>query len=123
MASGANDRATVLVVEDDQSVLELIRLVLIRTGVRAFIAESAMEAAAIANEAHIDLLVTDVVLPGASGVELAALLRAERPSLRVLFITGWADPSELNDLADGMLLRKPFDVRDLERAVATALGT
>ena len=64
------------------------------------------------------------MLPGASGPELAKKLRAERPALRVIYITGWHEHSALADVPDGaLLLRKPFDLSELARTVASALGS
>jgi DNA-binding response OmpR family regulator len=69
----------------------------------------------------IDLLVSDVVLPRMSGVELAEELRARRPRLRVLFISGYTG-SHLAHLPDGVhFLAKPFGARDLLRRAGEAL--
>jgi CheY-like chemotaxis protein len=119
---GAGDRTTILVVEDDEAVRELIRKALAPIGSRLVLAGSAAEAAAAAAGTHIDLLLTDVGLPGASGTELAAKLRAEQPALRVIYITGWHDHIALGDVPDGLLLRKPFDLAELTWVVASALG-
>ncbi len=72
----------------------------------------------------IDLLLTDVVMPGLNGRELAALLTAARPGLKVLFMSGYADHSVVNHdvLADGVpFLQKPFEPRDLAKMVRQTL--
>jgi CheY-like chemotaxis protein len=118
----ADDGRTVLVVEDDVAVRELIRKTLAPLGSRLLVAGSAVEAAALAAETHVDLLLTDVVLPGENGTVLALTLRADRPALRVIYMTGWHEHAALADIPDGFqLFRKPFDLSDLARAVTTAL--
>ena len=91
-------------------------------GSRLLVVRSAEEAVAAAAGTHIDLLLTDVGLPGASGTELAAELRAEHPELPVIYMTGWQEHGALTDVPDGMLLSKPFELSALKRAVASALG-
>jgi CheY-like chemotaxis protein len=73
---------------------------------------------------HLDLLVTDVGLPGASGRQLADAARAKIPALRVLFITGYAGTA-LDDaqLSDGIeILRKPFALDEFASRVAAILS-
>lgn len=73
----------------------------------------------------IDLLLTDMVMPGLSGPALAAQLVASRPSLRVLFITGYAVEAieRRGDLADASgLLEKPFSGDQLARKVRDVLA-
>ncbi|MBV8613282.1 MAG: response regulator, partial [Acetobacteraceae bacterium] len=67
----------------------------------------------------LDLLVTDVIMPGMDGPALAAHVRAERPGLPVLFITGHPGAHMLDGEA---VLAKPFTARELSEAVARALG-
>jgi len=120
--AGAGDRTTILVVEDDETVRELVRKALARLGTRVLVAGSATEALEAAAGTHIDLLLTDVGLPGASGTELATELCATQPALRVIYMTGWQEHNALADVPDGLLLSKPFDLAGLQRAVADALG-
>ena len=82
---------TLLVVEDDPTVGELVRDVLEPLGYSVLTTASGEEALA-ASEAHagpIHLLLTDVVMPGMNGKQLAEVLRAKRPGIRVLFMTGY----------------------------------
>jgi CheY-like chemotaxis protein len=119
----AGDRPTILVVEDDATIRDLIRTVLARFDARLMLAGSAEEAAAAAAaEPHIDLLLTDVLLPGASGRELATTLRGTHPALRVIYITGWRENTALDGIPDAMILSKPFELKELARVVASALG-
>ena len=121
-SGAAGDRTTIMVVEDDDAVLELIRQVLAPTGARLLLAGSAEEASTlVTGDAQLDLLLTDVLLPGARGTELAASLGATRPALRVIFMTGWREHASLADAKDGVILAKPFELKELARAVANAL--
>ena len=73
---------------------------------------------------HIDLLLTDVVMPGMNGAELAQRVRAQRPDIRVLFASGFADTGRVSReiLADtGHFLAKPFSVGDLTARVRRVL--
>ena len=103
---------TILLCEDDAIAREVIGEVLDEAGYRIVPVASPDEAlAASEREGSIDLLVTDVVLPGMSGLRLARELRARRPGLRVLFMSGYteqviADRSGI-DIGEH-LLRKPF---------------
>jgi len=108
---------TVLVVEDEPVVRNLIVEVLQDLGYRALEASDGPAGLRILqSRQHIDLLVTDVGLPGVNGRQLADAARETRPSLKVLFITGYAgNTTPANSfLAPGMeLLAKPFPVEAL----------
>jgi CheY-like chemotaxis protein len=116
----------VLVVEDE----EPVRLVAVRA-LRALgyaVLEAADGAAALARSAAhagaIDLLLTDVVMPGASGPEVARALAAARPSLRVLFMSGYTERAARSRgrLPPGAsLVEKPLTLDALGRAVRAAL--
>ncbi len=110
----------VLLVEDDEAVragtAELLRD-MGHTVIEAGDAESAMAAV---RSTPIDLLFTDVRLPGVSGDVFAAAASAEQGRLRIVFATGVADMSE-GDVAGGpVLLRKPYTAADIEAAIAAA---
>jgi len=117
--------ATVLVVEDEDAVRTLARTILVRAGYTVIDAADAQIALSLAaaHDGPIDLLLTDVVLPGSSGPSLAASLHASRPQTRVVFMSGYAgDPAAYARLSAVTLLRKPFTsavlVRTLEEALA-----
>ena len=83
--------ATVLVVEDDQPLLEFFSTLLRREGYRILAAANGVEALAIADSNpgdRIDILLSDVAMPYMSGIQLAERLRANRPEIRVLLISG-----------------------------------
>ncbi len=109
---------TVLVVEDRAEVREFAENVLAGAGYRVLTAAHGPEALDIAREAghHVDLLLTDVIMPGMTGSELAAALVAELPSLRVILMSGYTAGTQL-DGKHGSPLTKPFTPGDLLRRV------
>ncbi|MBK6917935.1 MAG: response regulator [Deltaproteobacteria bacterium] len=121
-------RETVLVVEDDASVRELVGLLLRRLGYEVLSAEhghAACERFDTDGE-RIDLLLTDVVMPRMGGRELAELLRARRPELRVLYMSGHADDAVLRHGVmrdDVAFLPKPFTPAALADKVREVLDT
>jgi two-component system cell cycle sensor histidine kinase/response regulator CckA len=114
----ARPNATVLVVDDEPTLRSVIRRSLLREGYDVLVAEDGQRALALAR-AHptdIDLLITDVVMPGLSGLELARELTSERQGLSVLFISGFTFEEAVppTDLANGTCyLPKPFDTKVL----------
>jgi two-component system cell cycle sensor histidine kinase/response regulator CckA len=122
---GAAAASTLLVVEDEADVRALLVRALQQAGYRVYSAATANEALAVAASiaAPIDLLVTDVVMPGDSGATLARRLREQQPGLRVLFISGHlADPLDLATLPGAQFLPKPFGLDDLLGAVGALLA-
>src|SRR5882762_3836762 len=120
-------KTTVLAVEDNVGVLDFVRDVLESAGYRVLTAATAAEAIAIseADPNPIDLLLTDLILANLRGQPLAARLRATRPRLRVLYISGY--PSEVfaaegERALDAPLLMKPFLIAELEQVVREVLG-
>ena len=113
----AQDGESVLVVEDDPAVRMLVLDVLDELGYAAHSAAEATAALALIEAGlHIDLLVTDVGLPGLNGRQLAEIARQQRPGLKVLFITGYAEKAaeRYGFLAEGMdMITKPFSLERL----------
>lgn len=108
---------TVLVAEDEPAILRLLVTVLEQQGFDVLAVSSGDEALVRADEhdGEVDLLVTDVVMPGLSGTELAERLRVGKPGLDVLFISGYTQHPEalLGQSADAraartLFLGKPF---------------
>ncbi|NBB61504.1 PAS domain-containing protein [Pseudomonas sp. ODNR1LW] len=127
-APGAATRQkTVLVVDDEATIRMLLSEGLADEGYDLLQAEEARGGLAIVNSGrHIDLLITDVGLPGGmNGRQLADAARVSRPGLKVLFITGYAETSVLSggDLEDGMhVLTKPFELKTLARRLDAILA-
>jgi len=116
---------TVLLVDDDDSVRSLARRSLGRQGYTVLTTGSGDEARQLAanRDAPIDLLVTDVMMPGMNGPDLADALRREHPHLKVIFISGYAgDAVSQPTVGNGTrFLQKPFAIVDLGRAVRELL--
>jgi len=106
--------STILIVDDEEFLLQYVRLVLVRAGYGVLTAENGEEAWDLiaVNNQEIRLLLTDIVMPGSfDGFELAERVRKRHPDLPVLFMTG--APLQANVSKDGLtgqrkLLRKPF---------------
>ncbi len=104
---------SILVVEDETEVRELASEFLRAGGYTILEAKDGAEAVRMvaANQKELHLLLTDMVMPGMSGAELAKILRKARPDLRVIYMTGYAEFSGKNgDMAEGAagVLQKPF---------------
>lgn len=110
--------STILLADDDAAVRELCGDILRSRGYRVLTASSGAEALDVSGKfpGRIDLLVSDVVMPGLSGPQLAAQLAAERPGLPILFMTGYA-PEGIPRGPDISVIAKPFDQRGLLDAV------
>lgn len=115
---------TVLVVEDQEQVRRLVVRVLRERGFRVIEASSGAEALLLAEDIgdRLELLVTDVVMPRMSGLELSRRLRERFPELRVLLVSGFT-PRSLGEMGgvDALTLGKPFTPLQLVTAVRTAL--
>jgi len=112
-------RETILLVEDESGVRAFARIAMQRFGYRVIEAASAEAALAVLAEqpdTRIDLLLTDLVLPGMDGRVLATHVRRQRPATRVLFMSGYADRLGTSNgfLEPGFeLLEKPFAAQTL----------
>jgi signal transduction histidine kinase/CheY-like chemotaxis protein len=113
-SAGSLGRMVVLVVDDDDAVRMVARRFLEIQGAAVHEAAGADEAIQVASAAGpIDILVTDVSMPGMGGDELAAHLRSAHPGLKVVFMSGQG-PQEMRDRGSpAAYLRKPFNARDM----------
>ena len=119
---------TVLLVEDDEMVRALVLKVLKGNGYAVLVAVSGGDAerVAAAYEGRIDLLLTDVVLPGINGGQVAQLLTAARPTIKVLYLSGYTDDAIVHHgvLEPGVaFLQKPFTPAVLGRKVREVLDS
>jgi CheY-like chemotaxis protein len=117
---------TVLLVEDEESVRQLVRETLESRGYRIYEAENGEEALRIAG-AHpeIDMLITDVVMPGMSGRELSTRIFATHPHTKVLYLSGYTEDAIVHEgvlEAGTAFLQKPFTLQTLARKVREMLG-
>jgi signal transduction histidine kinase/CheY-like chemotaxis protein len=117
---------TVLLVEDDPALRALAARILTRAGYRVLEAGSPEEALAHsdAHEGTVHLLLTDVVMPGLNGREVAERIHVSRPATRVLYMSGYTDDEIMRRgivAAETRFLQKPFSPEGLVRAVRDAL--
>jgi two-component system, cell cycle sensor histidine kinase and response regulator CckA len=120
-------RETVLVVEDMEIVRQLTCQLLIEKGYAALSAANGTDALATLEERHgaVDLLFTDVLLPGISGARLFEKVHDRFPGIKALFMSGYASDilgGEGGRAADACFIQKPFSANDLEIKVREALG-
>jgi len=109
-------RRTVLLVEDDALIRINTAEMLQDAGLIVVEAGSAEEAKAALQTMAVDVLVTDLNLPGASGCELAAEARALRPTTLIVYATG--DPSSVVGEQDAIVVSKPYDAAKLAKNIA-----
>jgi CheY-like chemotaxis protein len=117
----------VLVVDDEPAVRHLAQSALRAMGYEVIVAAGGREAlrAVYAESSSPALLVTDIDMPGMTGIELAARLTAERPTVRVIFMTGDAEIADrARDRAGfvSAVLLKPFTSGELREVVRDAIG-
>jgi PAS domain S-box-containing protein len=117
--------SVILLVEDEEAVRQAARRILVGSGYEVIEAADGQAALALsaAREGKIDLLLSDMVMPGMSGRELARRLRASRSDIRVAYMSGYAeDLPSLGETLDGPLLSKPFTRAPLLAVVGAALA-
>jgi len=118
------ERATILVVDDEEAIGRMMEKMLRNSGFPVLRASSAAEALAICEDKNelLGLVVTDVAMPGMNGFELAEQIAGRWPGMRVLFISGCAnDLSVRRQLYDRPMLAKPFTGDELANKVREVL--
>jgi len=120
-------REVIMLVEDDPAVRELARRALSSEGYRIIVADNGPSAisAVRASSAQIDMLLTDVVMPGMSGKDLYEALAVSLPRLKVLYTSGYAEEAVTHhgvSREPASLLPKPFTTESLRRKVREVLG-
>ncbi len=117
--SGPPSDVSILVVDDDPDVREILVESLQTFGYVVEAAAAAEQALAlVAEHARIGMLISDVRMPGMSGIELVERARALRSDLKAILISGYFLPQPINQ----RFLKKPFHMRELAAAVADELG-
>jgi CheY-like chemotaxis protein len=125
-ARSARGQFTILVVDDEPTLRSVIRRSLVREGYEVIVAEDGPRALEVAGSTpRIDLLITDVVMPSMTGIELARAMLGTRPDLEVLFISGFTfeeavPPKDLTGAA--AYLPKPFEIQALLGKVSELLA-
>ena len=115
---------TILVVDDQPEIVELASAVLEEAGYRVVTASNGLTGLSALEENDVDLLFTDIVMPGGlSGFELAQKAREMRPGLNVVYMSGYLTdtPRGSEDFREARLLPKPWRASDLKAVIARTL--
>lgn len=119
-----NSSKTILLVDDEQSVRSIVVKILRRANYNVLEAENG-EAALRISDAHqgkIDIVITDMFMPGLRGPEVVQSLAPRRPGLRALFMSGYTDQDQRTGVPAGAnFLHKPFSGKELAAAVEEVL--
>jgi signal transduction histidine kinase len=122
-AAGAFAGASILLVDDDNAVREVTRAMLHELGYAVLEAGSGGAALdVLAREPKIDLMIVDFAMPGMNGAEVARQAQAKRPSLPILFVTGFSDRSKMAGVDETHILAKPFVYDELASKVRFCLA-
>ena len=120
------DGETILLVEDDSAVRAVVKRLFERAGYRVLTAQNATDAMTLglAPDVRFDLVVSDIILPGATGPHVVNRIRAKRPGLKALFVSGYNDPQSLAgaDISNLRIIEKPFKPDRLLHAVRAELA-
>jgi len=122
----SHSRETILLVDDEETVRRFGSRVLEKHGFQVITAGSGHEALDAGDGRAIHLLMTDVMMPGMNGCQLAEVLLARQPSLRVLFISGYAEDvlvSNVGLVPGAAFLSKPFKPKALVTKVREVLDS
>ncbi|MSV27717.1 MAG: response regulator, partial [Bryobacterales bacterium] len=118
-------KEAILLVEDQEQVRRFVAITLKQCGYRVVEAVDAAHALRLSADQPVDLLLTDIMMPNMSGVELANRIRLTLPRLKTLFISGYSEDTNAGNwgsLAGGKFLQKPFSPDALVAKVREALG-
>lgn len=121
--SGMSRQFTILLVEDDREVRDVVVQILSAKNFKVLTAINGYEAIRLLTEQHIDVMFTDIVMPGLSGYELAAQAKLIRPSLQVLYTTAFDGNAPGREMASryGKIIQKPIHAEDLVAEIEEAL--
>lgn len=111
----------ILVVDDEGEVREVVRLALEQAGYEVVQASNAEEAWQILERSQPELILTDIVMPGENGLQLAARAHKLNPQIHAIFMSGFAEQYR-DELSGSICLSKPFTIAALLAAVEGAIG-
>jgi two-component system cell cycle sensor histidine kinase/response regulator CckA len=119
----ANSQRVILVVDDESGIRDFLAAYLQSKNFRVFTADSAEGALNLWPDISEDvaLLITDIVMPGLNGKRLSERLITEKPSLKVIYMSGFLPEEIAEETLDGTFFRKPFHPQELFKAVCAAL--
>jgi CheY-like chemotaxis protein len=122
LADPPNGACKVLLVDDDPGVREITASMLQEMGHEVLEAGSGGHALELLeHKPGVDLMLIDFAMPGMNGAELARQVRARRPDLPMIFLTGYADTAALGDTDEDHIIRKPFRDADLVAKIRRVL--
>ena len=116
MSDSVQHSTSILIVDDDQNVLEVLEARLLSAGFSIFRAENGRDALKLLQEHKIDLMISDMKMPGMSGMEVLGKARSLQPGLPIIFLTAYGSiPDAVKAVKAGAVdyLAKPFDGREL----------
>lgn len=121
------DAPRVLVVDDQQSLLDILQRWLARSGYEVHVAADGFEALSLAKEHGFDVIVTDLKMPGLNGLQLMSLLKDQDPAVQVIFLTGQGTMQDaIEALREGRafdFLQKPLrDLHELNQVIDKAMA-
>jgi PAS domain S-box-containing protein len=126
VTTSTNKNKTILVVEDQKDLLDICKTMLLDLGYNVLAAGTPEEAIRLANEnANIDLLMTDVVMPGMNGRELQAHIQKSNPGIKCLFMSGYTSNviSHHGVLDEGVhFIQKPFTLKGIDKKIMETLN-
>jgi CheY-like chemotaxis protein len=116
---------TILVVDDELDIREMLELALSFGGHEVISAEGGQRAVELARARRIDLVICDIKMPGMDGVQAISALRHVDPAMTILVATGYLSPDTIEEcvqLGVKVFLRKPFTMVELDQALTSAFG-
>jgi len=116
---------TVLIVDDDPMILDFIEEEIAQYGYKTILAGNAAEALSLAGKEKIDLLLTDIMMPGINGIDLARQFAVLNPETKILFMSGYVCPSLAHQgipESEYAFVQKPFAPNVLVKKMRKVLG-
>ncbi len=115
--------ATVLVVDDEPSLVELSKTILSNAGYQVLTANSGEQALSLLKQHQVDALLCDIIMPNMGGSELADLVRKDYPDVATLFISGYykKDSAKTSKIPSEHVIKKPYQANELLRRIAQCL--
>jgi len=117
-------RGSVLIVDDDPMIQEILKEIVVDQGYTVFLAGDGESALELLEKRHFDLVFLDLILPGVGGVDILEAIKRKDKGIVVVVVTGYADdPVALKAMALGplLLIRKPFKEKDIVEVLSMVL--